>query len=82
MRVAPIATAQIPPIERFLGGREGARQRAILVGSTLVGSVVRSRAVDDEAFSDVILSAVHEGICELPYNARRAKGIGPEAGVS
>jgi len=53
-------------IERFLGDGEGARQRAILAVSTLVGAVVLSRAVDDEAFSDEILSAVHEGISELP----------------
>jgi TetR/AcrR family transcriptional repressor of nem operon len=53
-------------LERFLGGGEGARQRAVLAVSTLVGAVVLSRAVDDEAFSDEILSAVHEGIGELP----------------
>jgi TetR/AcrR family transcriptional regulator, transcriptional repressor for nem operon len=53
-------------VERFLGDGEGARQRAILAVSTLVGAVVLSRAVDDEAFSDEILSAVHDGISELP----------------
>ena len=59
-------------VERFLGdgdgsrGEHGARDRAILVVSALVGALVLSRAVADDAFSDEILSAVHDGIGELP----------------
>ena len=52
-------------VERFLGGGEDARQRAILTVSALVGALVLSRAVDDEALSDEILSAVSKGISEL-----------------
>jgi TetR/AcrR family transcriptional regulator, transcriptional repressor for nem operon len=52
-------------VERFLGGGEDARQRAILAVSALAGAIVLSRAVDDEALSDEILTAVSEGISEL-----------------
>jgi TetR/AcrR family transcriptional regulator, transcriptional repressor for nem operon len=52
-------------VERFLGGGEDARRRAILAVSALAGAIVLSRAVDDEALSDEILSAVSEGISEL-----------------
>jgi TetR/AcrR family transcriptional repressor of nem operon len=55
----------IENVERFLGGGEDARQRAILALSALVGAVVLARAVDDEALSDEIQSAVSEGIGEL-----------------
>jgi TetR/AcrR family transcriptional repressor of nem operon len=48
--------------ERFLGGGEEARQRAIHAVSALIGSVLLARAVDDEALSDEILGAVREGI--------------------
>jgi TetR/AcrR family transcriptional regulator, transcriptional repressor for nem operon len=51
-------------VERFLGGGHGARQDAILTVSALVGAVVLSRAVDDQALSDEILTAVGEGISE------------------
>jgi TetR/AcrR family transcriptional regulator, transcriptional repressor for nem operon len=52
-------------VERFLGGGEEARQRAILAVSALAGAIVLSRAVDDQALSDEILSAVSKGISEL-----------------
>ena len=52
-------------VERFLGGGEDARRRAILAVSALVGAIVVSRAVDDEPLSDEILSAVREGVSEL-----------------
>ncbi len=55
----------IENVERFLGGGDEARQRAILAVSALAGAIVLSRAVDDEAISDEILSAVSEGISEL-----------------
>jgi TetR/AcrR family transcriptional repressor of nem operon len=45
-------------VERFLGGGQDARERAILALSALVGAVVLERAVDDEALSDEIASAV------------------------
>jgi TetR/AcrR family transcriptional repressor of nem operon len=48
--------------ERFLGGGEDARQRAILAVSALIGSVLLARAVDDDALSDEIRGAVREGI--------------------
>jgi TetR/AcrR family transcriptional regulator, transcriptional repressor for nem operon len=49
-------------VERFLGGGEDARRRAILAVSALIGAIVLSRAVDDEALSDEILSEVSKGI--------------------
>ncbi|HEX6715340.1 MAG TPA: TetR/AcrR family transcriptional regulator [Thermoleophilaceae bacterium] len=49
-------------VERFLGGGEGARQRAIVAVSALVGAVVLSRAVDDEALSDEFLDTVREAL--------------------
>jgi hypothetical protein len=52
-------------VERFLGGGEDACQRAILTVSALVGALVLSRAVDDPAPSDEVLSAVSEGISQL-----------------
>jgi TetR/AcrR family transcriptional repressor of nem operon len=52
-------------VERFLGGGEEARERAILAVSALVGAVVLARGVDDEALADEISTAVHEGIGEL-----------------
>ena len=52
-------------VEGFLGDGEDARQRAILTISALVGALVLSRAIDDEAQADEILSAVSEGISEL-----------------
>ena len=55
----------IENVERILGGGDEARQRAILAVSALAGAIVLSRAVDDEAISDEILSAVSEGISEL-----------------
>jgi TetR/AcrR family transcriptional regulator, transcriptional repressor for nem operon len=48
--------------EHLLGGGEDARRRAILAVSALAGAIVLSRAVDDEALSDEILSAVNKGI--------------------
>jgi TetR/AcrR family transcriptional regulator, transcriptional repressor for nem operon len=52
-------------VERFLGGGEHARRRAVLALSSLVGAVVLARAVDDEALSDEISSAVSEGVRNL-----------------
>jgi TetR/AcrR family transcriptional repressor of nem operon len=52
-------------VERFLGDDEDARQRAILTVSALVGALVLSRAVEDQALSDEILSAVSKGLNEL-----------------
>ena len=51
--------------ERFLGGGQDARRRAILALSALVGAVTLSRAVDDQALADEISSAVSQGISEL-----------------
>ena len=52
-------------VERFLGGGEDARRPAILAVSALIGAIALSRAVDDEALSDEILSAVSKGISGL-----------------
>ena len=49
-------------LARFLGDGEGAREDAILALSALVGAVVLGRAVDDEALSEEISSAVSRGI--------------------
>jgi TetR/AcrR family transcriptional repressor of nem operon len=49
-------------VEGFLGGGEDARRRAIVAVSALVGAIVLSRAVDDEALADEILSTVRERI--------------------
>jgi TetR/AcrR family transcriptional repressor of nem operon len=49
-------------VERFLGAGDDARRRAILTVSALVGAVVIARAVNDEALSDEILTAVNEGV--------------------
>ena len=45
-------------LERFLGGGEDARRRATVALSTLVGSLMLARAVDDPALSDEILRDV------------------------
>ena len=54
----------IEHLERLLGSSEHARQRAILTLSALAGAIVLSRAVDDEALSDEILTAVGKDINE------------------
>jgi TetR/AcrR family transcriptional regulator, transcriptional repressor for nem operon len=59
------AERYVENVERFLGGGEDARKRAILVVSALVGAIVLSRAVEDESFSNEILSAVREVISDL-----------------
>jgi TetR/AcrR family transcriptional repressor of nem operon len=55
----------IEHVERFLGGGGDARRRAIQTVSALVGAVLLTRAVDDEALSDEITSAVSESVSEL-----------------
>lgn len=52
-------------VGRFLGRRKDARQRAIVAVSALVGAVVLSRAVADEALSEEIATAVRQGVDEL-----------------
>jgi TetR/AcrR family transcriptional regulator, transcriptional repressor for nem operon len=49
-------------LERFLGGGEDARRRAIVALSTLVGSLVLARAIDDEALSEEILRDVRDAL--------------------
>jgi TetR/AcrR family transcriptional repressor of nem operon len=49
-------------LERLLGGGEDARRRATVALSTLVGSVVLARAIDDESLSDEILRDVREAL--------------------
>ena len=49
-------------LERLLGGGEDARRRATVALSTLVGSVVLARAIDDEALSDEILRDVRAAL--------------------
>jgi TetR/AcrR family transcriptional repressor of nem operon len=50
----------IETLEGMLGGREDSRRQAIIMASTLVGSLALSRAVDDEALSREILSSARE----------------------
>jgi TetR/AcrR family transcriptional regulator, transcriptional repressor for nem operon len=49
-------------LEHFLGGGEDARRQATVALSTLVGSIVLARAVDDEALSDEILRDVRNAL--------------------
>jgi TetR/AcrR family transcriptional repressor of nem operon len=49
-------------VERLLGGGADARRRAIVAVSTLVGSIMLARAVDDEALSDEILRDVRDAV--------------------
>jgi TetR/AcrR family transcriptional repressor of nem operon len=48
-------------LERMLGGEDG-RRRATVALSTLVGSVVLARAIDNESLSDEILRDVREAL--------------------
>jgi TetR/AcrR family transcriptional regulator, transcriptional repressor for nem operon len=49
-------------LERLLGGGEDSRRRAITALTSLVGSVLVARAVDDPALSDEILRTVRETV--------------------
>jgi TetR/AcrR family transcriptional repressor of nem operon len=49
-------------LERLIGGGEDARRAATVALSTLVGSIVLARAVDDEALSDEILRDVRAAL--------------------
>jgi TetR/AcrR family transcriptional repressor of nem operon len=49
-------------LERFLGGGEDGRQRAIVALSALVGAITLARAVDDEALVDEITTAVRAAL--------------------
>ena len=49
-------------LERFFGDGEDARHRATVALSTLVGSLVLARAIDDEELSDEILRDVREAL--------------------
>ena len=52
----------IETLEGMLGGGEDSRRQALIAASTLLGSVALSRAVDDEALSDEILTTVREAL--------------------
>ena len=49
-------------LERLFGGGDDARRRATVALSTLVGSLVLARAIDDEALSEEILRDVREAL--------------------
>ena len=49
-------------LERFLGDGEDARRRATVALSTLVGSIVLARALDDETLSAEILENVRRAM--------------------
>jgi TetR/AcrR family transcriptional repressor of nem operon len=49
-------------LERLHGGGEDARRRATVALSTLVGSIMLARAIDDEALSDEILRDVRDAL--------------------
>lgn len=50
----------IQALEGMLGRGQGSRQQALITASALVGALALSRAVDDEALSEEILSSVRE----------------------
>jgi TetR/AcrR family transcriptional regulator, transcriptional repressor for nem operon len=52
----------VAQMEDLLGGGEDARRRAIAAVSAMVGAMLISRAVDDEALSEEILAAVRESV--------------------
>jgi TetR/AcrR family transcriptional repressor of nem operon len=49
-------------LEDMLGGGGDARQQATIAVSTLVGSLVLARAIDDDTLSDEILRTVREAL--------------------
>jgi TetR/AcrR family transcriptional regulator, transcriptional repressor for nem operon len=49
-------------LERLLGDGEDGRRRATVALSTLVGSIMLARAIDDEELSDEILRDVREAV--------------------
>ena len=49
-------------VERFLGGGKRARRRATVALSTLVGSIVLARALDDDALADEILRDARDAL--------------------
>jgi TetR/AcrR family transcriptional repressor of nem operon len=52
----------IRTLEDMLRGGPDSRRQALLAASTLVGSLALSRAVDDQALSDEILSSAREAL--------------------
>ena len=53
-------------LEGMLGGGGDARRQATIAVSTLVGSLVLARAIDDDALSDEILRTVREALRHQP----------------
>ena len=49
-------------LEGMLGRGQGSRQQALITASALVGALALSRAVDDAALSEEILSSVREAL--------------------
>jgi TetR/AcrR family transcriptional repressor of nem operon len=56
----------IATLEGMLGGGKDARRQATVAVSTLVGSVVLARAVDDDALSAEILRTVRQALRHQP----------------
>jgi TetR/AcrR family transcriptional repressor of nem operon len=52
----------IETLEGMLGDGQESRRRALIAASTLVGSLALSRAVDEEALSNEILSSAREAL--------------------
>jgi TetR/AcrR family transcriptional repressor of nem operon len=52
----------IETLEGMLGGNQDSRRQALIAASTLLGSLALSRAVDDEALSNEILTTVREAL--------------------
>jgi hypothetical protein len=56
----------IKTLEDMLRDGPDSRRQALLAASTLVGSLALSRAVDDQALSDEILSSAREALRHHP----------------
>ena len=56
----------IGSLEDMLGGASDGRRQAIIALSTLVGSLVLARAIDDDTLSDEILRTVREALRHQP----------------
>jgi len=59
-------------LEDMLGGGGDARQQATIAVSTLVGSLVLARAIDDDTLSDEILRTVREALRHQPMPTSEA----------
>jgi TetR/AcrR family transcriptional regulator, transcriptional repressor for nem operon len=69
-RFTAVVELYIATLETMLGGGEDARRQATVAMSTLVGSLVLARAVDNDAISDELLRAAREVLKAPPAPTR------------